>query len=285
MLAGGFSPPPLAVQTGLSVPDLFVTRNETVLDLWRHGLERLSTLGLVRDRLCLCGGSTPVPQSTRGTFRTVVDRGDYRGPVGVVRDACEELAPDETILIAEAARCCRADLSEIVSAHVRRGADVTVGRAPDQSPSGVYVARRSTLDEVPPAGFMDMKEQWFSRLIKKGRRVLVHEMGAGAIMAARTRAEFLLAALGLDSEGVVAIEPRVVRGAGVTRSVVCDGASVSDRAIVVDSVVMPGAEIGEGSLVVRSIVAPGRRVDAGRTLVDTVAGPGGESGRLGGGAS
>lgn len=278
-MAGGFSPPPLGLAAGCSVLDLHLTRDESVLDRWRRALSTLERAGLTGESLCLCGGSTPLPQSTLGVLRTLVDKSDYRGPAGALRDACDRLAPSTTVLAAEAARCCTADLGHMLAQHVRGGADVTVARNADESPSGLYVLSRQMLDEVPHAGFMDLKEQWLPRLIAKGRRVMVHELPGAGSLPLRTRSEFLRAVqacLGADpGPEPDALEPRVLRGTRCAASVICTGAEVAPDAIIVDSLISPGATVGEGALVARSIVGPGCTVHAGQTVVDAVVGPGG----------
>lgn len=278
-MAGGFSPPPLAVAAGCSVLDLFLTPEQTVLDRWLWAVSTLDRAGVIEAGLCLCGGSTPLPQSTAGFLQTIVDRSDYRGPAGSLRDACERLAPETTIIAAEGARCCTIDLGRMLGSHAKSGAEVTVGRNADQSPAGVYLLRRSVLDTVPHAGFMDLKEQWLGKLVGVGRDVRVHELPEGGATLLRTRAEFLDAmhlCSGIERPGAAGdLEPRVLRQTRRAGSVVCEGAAVSAEAVLVDSLVMPGARVESGALVARSIIASGCVVRAGEQLVDAVVGPGG----------
>ncbi|MBK7405906.1 MAG: hypothetical protein IPJ41_15120 [Phycisphaerales bacterium] len=281
LMAGGFSPPPLGLEAGCSVLDLHLTREETVLDRWRSALSTLDRAGLTGERMCLCGGSTPVPQTTLGFLRTIMDRSDYRGPAGALRDACERMAPETTIIAAEAARCCLADLGQMLAQHVRSEADATVARNADESPSGLYVFSRAMLDEVPHVGFMDLKEQWLARLVAKGRRVMVYELAEPGSLPLRTRTDFLRAVracagveIGPEPDS---LEPRVLRGSRCAASILCEGAEVAPSAVIVDSVVSAGARVGEGALVARSIVGPGCIVRPGQTVVDAVVGPGGRA--------
>lgn len=279
LMAGGFSPPPLGVAVGCSVLDLHLTPEQTVLGRWLWAVSTLHRAGVVEAGMCLCGGSTPLPQSTVGSFRTIVDKNDYRGPAGSLRDACETLAPETTIIAAEAARCCTIDLGRLLGRHAQSGAEVTVGRNADQSPAGVYLLRRSVLDTVPHAGFMDLKEQWLGKLVAAGREVRVHELRESGATLLRTRAEFLDAmhlCSGIERPGTAGdLEPRVLRQTRRAGSVVCGGAEVSPEAVLVDSLVMPGARVEAGALVARSIIASGCVVRAGEELVDAVVGPGG----------
>lgn len=277
LMAGGFSPPPLGLAAGCSVLDMHLTRELTVLGRWQEAVATLDRAGVAQGHLCLCGGSTPLPESTMGLLRTVVDKSDYRGPAGALRDACERLHPDTTILAAEAARCCTANLSELVTFHVQRGVEVTVGRNADESPAGLYVLSRRMLDRVPQVGFMDLKEQWLSKLVGGGVEVAVYELpGAGAPLL-RTRADFLRSVRAMGSAEPVeqerGLEPRILTSRACTASVVCDGATVAPDAVIVDSVLLPGSRVGGGALVARSIVGPGGVVEEGAEIVDAVVGP------------
>ena len=82
----------------------------------------------------------------------------------------------------------------------------------------------------------------------------------------------------------IAASARVGEGAGVRgASVLCAGAVVEDRALVVDSVVLPGARVGRGAVVARSVVAPGAVVPDAALIVDDVfAGVGASAGAIGG---
>ena len=259
--------------------DLHLTAESTVVDRWLWSISTLDRAGLAGDRLCLCGGSAVLPSSTLGGFKTVLDRSDYRGPAGALRDACEGIPSGTTIIAAEAARCCTIDLSRMLTTHRLSQADVTVGRNADQSPAGIYMISRALLGTVPHAGFMDLKEQWLAQLIAKGRHVQVHELRAQGAIPLRTRAEFLRgmrACNGWDEgERGGGLEPRIVRGTRRVGSVVCEGATVADDAVLVDSLVMPGARVGAGALLARCVVGPSGVVGDGVELLNAVVGPAG----------
>lgn len=279
LMAGGFSPPPLGTAVGCSVLDLYLTREQTLLDRWQWAVSTLDRAGLAGDRLCLCGGSTPLPEHTPGSIKVVVDKSDYRGPAGSLRDACEEFGPETTIIAAEAARCCTIDLARMFGRHTTSGADITVGRNADQSPSGIYILSRSVLDSVPHAGFMDLKEQWLSKLIGEGCDVRVHELREAGALPLRTRAEFLYAMHVCSDEADhpdhAGLEPRVLSQTRRAGSVICEGAEVAPDAVLVDSLIMPGAKIEAGALLARCIVGTGCAVRAGQEIVDAVVGPNG----------
>ncbi len=289
LMAGGFSPPPLSVSAGCSLLDLHLTTASTVVDRWQWAISTLDRAGLSGERLCLCGGSAVLPEASLGALKTVLDKSDYRGPAGALRDACENISEETTIIAAEAARCCTIDLSRMLATHRLSGADVTVGRNPDHSPAGVYMISRPMLETVPHAGFMDLKEQWLAQLVSNGQHVQVHELRGDGVIPLRTRAEFLRAMRACngwtEQERVRGLEPRVVRGTRRVGSVVCEGAEVAADAVLVDSLVMPGARVGAGALLARCVVGPKCVVGAGVELLDAVVGPTGithESTSLGG---
>ena len=277
VMAGGFSPPPVSVATGCVVLDLHLTQTETVLDRWLAAISTLDCAGVAGEHLCLCGGSTMLPQNPPSTLRIVTDKSDYRGPAGALRDACEAFAPETTIIAVEAARCCCINLGDVLAHHVRTKADVTVTRNPDKSPGGIYVLARRMLDAVPHAGFIDLKEQWLAKLIEQDARVMVCDIPAPGTMLLHTREAFLAAVRtcnGIkEAQGGVGLAPRILHGTRHAASVICPDARVEPDAVVVDALVSPGAVIGAGALVARSIVGPGAIVAPGAQVIDAVAGP------------
>lgn len=279
LLAGGLRKQPITAATGLSVLDLYVTSRQTLLGFW---LERLlafgtSEAGAPEVRVMHCA-NTPAPAPPRGAgvcVRIAEDRQPYRGPAGIARDTCLDLPQDSLVLIAEAGRLPLADLRPLVADHIVAGADVTVAANEDGSPSGVYLARCSTLSIVPARGFMDLKEQWLSRVNSRGSIVRVSRLPSPGMPMLRTRAQFIRAVrlLAGSPAGEPGFPTGLFRGAGPAhrlRSVVAEGAHVDDGALIVDSVVMPGATVEAGSVVARSIVCPGAIVRRGEERVDVV---------------
>lgn len=286
LLAGGLRPSPLVLSTGRNVLDLSFTETRSVLDLW---LARLGAIGgsgaggsfPVR---VIYGGQAPAPTTPPREHwdELTVERepSAYRGPAGVLRDVCEGLPGDATILVGESGRFMTSDLSEFVREHARRDSWITVGVNPDGSPGGVFAVRGSALELVNRVGFMDLKEQWLNKAIAAGVRVMAHPLSGRGAPILRTRLDLLHAArIASGGGGFRSSTDAVVRNAGDPPagggSVVCEGARVASSAIVHDSVLMPGSEVGERALVVRSVVAPGVRVEPEAELIDVVAGSGG----------
>jgi len=103
-----------------------------------------------------------------------------RGPAGCVRDASIDGAFD-AILVTDAAMLpYPIDLRDIVCAHLRSDAGLTVAVASDSpnhegaAPLGVYVVAPRALQLVPPIGYQDIKEALVSRLHASGERVTTY---------------------------------------------------------------------------------------------------------------
>ncbi len=259
LLAGALRPSPLASAVDRSVLNLYLCPSRTVLGRWLDAVAGLD-LGSVAVRV-IHDDNLPAP--TRAGLRPddsveiEKERGRFRGPAGVVRDVCETIGPDLSVLIADSARCFRGDLGGMAAEHARRGADITVACDEQGAPAGLYLVRRGVLDLVPRSGFMDLKEQLLDRAVKAGLGVWVHRLAPGASTPLRTRGQFIAAA--------------EAAGAGeVPFAVICLEADVDPSAVIVDSVVMPGALVGAGAVVARSMVCPGARIEAGQEVVDAV---------------
>lgn len=279
LLAGGLNTSPIAAALGRSVLDVHLTPERTGLELWLArlaGLEQRLAPGF-RVRV-IHGGNGVVPREPAWTPEGVAlsieaQRDAFRGPAGIARDAAGAEDPDATLLIAEAARYCGADLVAFADRHAERQADVTVATNPDGSPAGIYLVRAGTLAIVPEVGFTDLKEQWLSKAREKGYAVWCHVLREPGAMLLRTREDCVCAARA--ASGAVATlrrHPVLGDSTGLDDgvAVVASGVKVGKGAIVRDSIVCAGAEVGADAVVVRSVVGPGARVEPGGHVVDLV---------------
>jgi len=270
VLAGGLSPSPLARTAGRSVLDLWVASGESVLARWVSLLEGSGMLRRGAARV-IHSREVPTPMPERGVeVRT--ERDGYRGPAGAVADATEDLGTDELVVVIEANRYHACPLDEGLGRGEVVGADLVICCNADHSPAGVYLIRRSVLERVPAAGYMDLKEQLIARAVEADHRVAHVEYRRVCSVPIRTRRELLWAARLAQEIGGArpAADPgRVLTGHRWT-SVVASDAEVAPGATVVESIVMPGAFVGEGALVARSVVCPGGMVRAGETALDKV---------------
>jgi len=282
ILAGGLRPSPLARAAGRSVLDLHLTESGAVLDAWTAHVEALA--GARREPipvrvLCDKTGEAPSQPTAPSELAPVAferEASGYRGPAGALRDACDGYQPDDCLLVIEGARWVTGSLLDLAQFHDARAADITVGCDQSDRPTGVYLVRAATLQDLVPArGFMDLKEQWLARATDAGLGVWVHRSSAGSSIPLRTRTQFLAAA---------AAATRIEGGASENQGqggfrVIAAGARVATDSVIADSVVMPDAEVGSAAVVARSIVCPGARVASGTEVVDQVVRPDGvESG-------
>jgi NDP-sugar pyrophosphorylase family protein len=275
ILAGGPKPAPLAELARRSVLDLLLTPDSTALCCW---IERIAAL-----RAHLSDGFSVTvvhdarvprpnePPDAGFPISIEVEPSTYRGPAGVVLDMVADEPPEALVLIAEGHRYVAVDLEPMVLEHATRNADITVAANPDESPAGLYLVKRSTLDLVGEVGFMDLKEQWMRAAIDGGLSVWCHRLAAPGTLPIRTL-EQLLSASGFAWSGLTG--DRSAEGGAICRgSVVAKSAVLAPGAAVVDSIVMPDARIGAGSVVARSLVLPGAEVDPGSEVVDAAVTP------------
>ncbi len=281
LLAGGPRPSPLTVESGYSVLDLSPTPDRTLLGLWIERIAPLASLDHTMSLRVVTGQGSPEPvlECDPGPLELSIapEKRRYRGPVGVARDEAQALRGDDLVMIIEGARLPGSDLLPLAATHQRTDSDITVGINPDDSPAGVYVLRRATLDLVPKVGFMDLKEQWLPKAREAGMRIHTHRFDAPGVMLVRTREQFLQAARTLNNlpdprQSVVLTAPDTTTVGHDETSVIASSATVAQGAVVTGSVVMEHATVAAGAIVARSIVCPKAVVGAEMTVLDSVVG-------------
>ncbi len=112
-----------------------------------------------------------------------------RGPAGCVRDAGAGSNCDVCVVV-DGTIVPQIDLPDLLEAHHRSGAAVTVvvssaagpnGTSEERlTPLGVYVFSHRALRHVPPAGYQDIKESLIPRLYQCGESVLTYRTDAAA---------------------------------------------------------------------------------------------------------
>ncbi len=267
VLAGGLRPSPLASATRRSVLDLWLTPHHTVLDCWLDRFAEIAAGMPAPIRVAHDSILPPPCPSARLRDRVIIERDPQaiRGPVGVVADLCTAYAPNQHVVVVEAARYLSASLQPMLLEHVERQADISVAANPDGSPAGIYVIRCGALDLVPAAGFMDLKEQWLCKAVDAALNVRVHWFPGPGALALRTCRQFLAAARVAND----ALGGPIARGSGGLR-VICPGVLIGPGATVVDSIVMPGAIVGANAVVARSLLCPHARVEQEADVVEAV---------------
>jgi NDP-sugar pyrophosphorylase family protein len=109
-----------------------------------------------------------------------------RGPAGCVKDAAAHSAA-ESFVVADGTIIPRVDLSDLLDAHRRTQATITVVAATEPNengpdgrsmvPAGVYVFSRRAMEAIPATGYHDIKEGLIPCLYAKGERVLRYDGG------------------------------------------------------------------------------------------------------------
>lgn len=281
MLGGGLRPSPLGYAVGVSPLDLEIMPGVSVAQRWVQTWRSAVTGAEVSIR-CLVARGAPTPASLAShapsDVSIEVDRREFCGPAGAVRDAVASMPPEETIAVNEAATFPAASMAPLLSSHVRSGAEATIAMNPDGSPAGVYVFRAGLFRDVSAVGFTDLKEQFLDRLRLRGTDIRVHMLESPGGLPLRTRVEFLQAAhiaAGRAARGEGDVEPAWLVGDGedIRDSTLSTGVRMRTGARVIGSVIMTGAAIEPGAVVVRSIVCAGATVREGQQVVDSVVTP------------
>lgn len=285
LLGGGVLASTLARMAGRSILDLQITHGESILDLWSQAIQREGFTSPPEVRV-LHSAAYPAPiltsealaASRLAVFR---DRGDFRGPAGALRDACEADPEDAAILVADGASFLRGRLTDLLEAHARSSASVTMAVTTTGATAGAAVLRAGALRLVRAQGFMDFKEQFLNAITGAGEHVSTHVVDPDWIAPIRDRATLLRAAeIAADrlDRPLVNVFPggrKLVLGTGTSGSLVCAGARVAGDAVVAGSVVMAGATVGAGSIVARSVVLPDAVIPPGAEALDQLVGTAG----------
>lgn len=278
ILSGGLQPSPLSEETGLSVLDIPLTASNTVLDAWVDAIRALPLDSELPIRVIHDGPSYVPSDSSREIDRVGVEIQSraLRGTAGVVADACRGYDPDSSVLVVEGSRYSVSGLGHLLCRHFKSGAEITLGRNPDQSPSGMYVVRCGACSLVPQIGFMDFKEQWLERLRRNGHRIEVQDVPAPGSLPVHTLVQLLAAARLANTHmaGRLVASPAadgLIRNAEAQGlRVICPGALVGPGARVIDSIVMSGAVIPSNAIIVRSLICSKGPIQSGAEIADAV---------------
>lgn len=229
-----------------------------------------------------------------------------RGPAGCMRDAAQSSSAD-TFVVVDGTIVTRVDLDDLLAAHTRSGAALTVVVAKDShgaeaEPTGIYVVSRSALEHIPAKGYQDIKEMLIPRLYEAGSRVLPYTTAAEATLRVTNAASYLNvlnwalqspskwpAAYHSAGTATVHVTSYVARSARLVGDVVVgpDCAIEDGATILGPTVISPGSIIGRnavvsrtsiwsdcrisaGAFIDRCILTSGSRIDANQAVRDTV---------------
>jgi len=282
LLAGGLQPSPLRETLRLPALCLPLARDETLLDRWialllkTPGCHRIVILvSTFADQQAIEAALMDRSVHSRADDESIevrIDPRKFRGPSGLARDLIDDLGlrSADYMLIVEAACMPPLTLAPMFDAIDDEIAGV-IGSSTELEPAGVYLFRRTTLEQIPKVGFHDLKEQTLPMLYANGQRCRMARIVPG-VRRLRDRVSYLTvvgeerlsAERRVQDDGVEALLSPSARVAGTC--LVCDDVVVEDGAVLHESVVLNGAVVGGGAVISRSVVGPGVRV-AARSIV------------------
>jgi hypothetical protein len=280
LLAGSVRPSPFAAALGRSILDLPLGEGKTILSQWIDEAAELARPRATALPLrVVADARLPAPASGHGTeairLSVETEQVQYRGTAGLLADLCAGYPDDQCVLVANAAQVPRVPLAEQAEMLAAEVAEVAVLCPRDGVPSHLMLLTCGVLREVPPVGFIDLKEQFLPKVSAKARvrPVFLEQAGSPSIRTLHgyiaTLRDRQLRRGGRHPEA----DPYAETWAPAF-NIVEEGAEVSAGARLYDAVVLAGARVAEGATVVRSVVAPGGVVRRRDFAVDRViAGP------------
>ena len=280
MLAGGLRPASLHQQLGVPPLRLPLGREGTLLDWW---IRTIQSTRRCREIRIVVNNVRDVEftrrhfdNATRPAVSILSEPASWRGPGGIVRDASNDLDPDDVILVVEASCLPPPSLEPILDA-LTNGATAVVGASADNEPAGVYGFDRTAIERIPAVGYFDLKEQLFPALYDLGIPARLVRL-VDRVRRIRDRSTYFQAvraslADGANGDGC----PRCSGGATVSAdarilgcSIIEGNVVVEEGAVIHDSVVLAGAVIQRDAIVSRSIVGPGAKVLSAQRLVEGI---------------
>jgi hypothetical protein len=241
----------------------------TILSAWCEGVRSLvPRWGTIPIRILADEAAAKVfvaPAVADVTITISRDPIEWRGTGGVLRDISSVYSADQFILVANASQVLMRPLSELVEALSALRADIAVLAHEDGTPSTMMLVRCGCLADLPDVGFVDMKEQAIPQLAEKHATKVVKVPRAIAL-GVRTAKSYLAALreyhVGTNGNGGAREAWRSAF------SIVEDGSNVGSGARLHDSVVLRGASLGKEVVLVRSVLCGGAHVASRQIVID-----------------
>jgi hypothetical protein len=256
---------------GRSLLDLPYKSGRTLLDEWCDQAARLAgrsggnvTLRVLSDKTTNGAGETGANnRPDKVAVRFDRDPTEWRGTGGVLRDISTAYAPEDLLIVANAAQFLLQPLVELVAELDGLQADVAVLAHRDGTPSTLMLVRCGCLRSLPELGFVDMKEQAIP-LLTATHNVRVVCVEHTVTLGLRTAQTYIA--------GLRELHAREHGGKGEdwrsAFTIVEDGARVDPGARLHDSVVLRGGRVSDGAVLVRSVVCSGGTVPRNAVVVD-----------------
>jgi hypothetical protein len=280
LLGGSVRSGELGRAIGRSLLDLPVNDSQSVLSLWQDNAEELAAaIGAAHLQLRIVLSQSareptiPVP---RHRVRLTVERDarEYRGTGGVLRDLADSYAPDDLILVANAAQILGKPLVPLAEVLFSAPGSVSCIAHKDGTPCGLFLVKCAALASIRDIGFLDFKEQVLPKLGAAGHTVNALMTDSTTGVPVRTLGGYLSGVRSFTRvrAGLPMDTDPFHEDWSATFAIVEPGATVDPTATIHDSVVLKGARVAKRAVIVRSVLGPGASVDEGETIADRAVG-------------
>lgn len=275
LLEGSVRPSPFSKAVGRSIIDLPISQVHQVWDLWARQTGALADM-LFRNVPCrlMIGNSLLKPrQAGNDSIHLSVEQDPtpLRGTGGLLRDLAEQYDDEAYLIVANAAQILLEDLSQMTFEAAEAGGEVTIAANQDGSPYSAMLISCRALRELPPIGFVDLKEQGLP-LIAKRHKVTVVRHNHAFGMPIRNHREYVAAIRAYDRllAGESPFEGPFAERWESRFSIVEAGASIGSQCHLHDSVVLAGGIVEAGMSVIRSVVCAGGRASRQNQCVNSL---------------
>ncbi len=232
-----------------------------------------------------------IKERYKGIFRSIhLDYSHEESPLGTAGGvkAAAKIGESGDILVLSGDAVYEGDITRLISLHYKKSADVTIGAKAvedvtgygvivgknskiegfvekpkrEESPSnivntGMYVISEKVLSEIPD-GEYDFGHQLFPVLLEKGFSLCYAPLDGYWCDIGSVEAYYNCNMRYSGGKNVIGNNCRIGKGAEISRSVLLDGVSVGERAVIKDSVVCTGAVIPKGARIQRALVGEGQ---------------------------
>lgn len=281
LLGGSVRGNPLEDASGRALMNLPIRADRSILDFWHRSAEQLTRVLRIENlpvRVLIGQPSrTPTAHTSfpHAPLSIEQDRGELRGPGGVLADLATEFADDQFLLVASGNQIPVEPLGDLVTSLFEKANDGAILTHDDGMPVTLFLVACRTLRDIPKVGFVDFKEQSLPKIAAEFD-IRVVRWPKPALRAVRTREDYLEALRVLYAASESHPVPNLGRAHEPWQpifSIVEEGAEIAEGVDLLDSVVLRGARVEEGAVVVRSLLCPGAVVSCGRMIHDTTLTP------------
>ena len=272
ILNGSLGSSTLGRLCGRSVVSFPISRQLTILDIWRQQIEGLDEAdpGDVTPIYLLVNPGAPTPivaQKSSSNLKLVVDSSRYRGTGGSLCDVANRFDDDDFVLVVMGIHYLLEPLASLlrVMAEPRTGCSFLARH--DGSPAGLVWIKASLLRGAPKVGYFDFKEQMLPHINDRVDVRVVRTEGMATIPI-RTFKNYLTAveAYQRRRERQTTDDDPFAETWNRTFAIIESGAIVGADAIVHNSVVLHGARVQRGATIVDSLVCSDARVASGEVV-------------------